>query len=274
MTHQNSRFSDVIFLSDGKGKSVKDLGNYRTGLSSRGIPNWHVLFLVFTLILAYRPQAWSQANLVNYTFSTNNNGSLVLDMNANAVDMTTGTTTLVEGGRTAASSPVVNIGFDFYFMGTKMNQLGVNQAGNVQLGFAVPAPTSFYGSTTNILSPFGVSSAGGLITGMGPASNGKIHSKVIGSFPNRCLVLEFQNMRLSQNSTTTNLSNLSTWQLRLYERTGVVEYVYGNMFVDNLTGLGNFIVGFNTGSVAVQKIIDVSSHTEQVNPPSLTPFSF
>ena len=139
-------------------------------------------------------QLWSQANLVNYTYSTNNNGSLAIDMNANAVDMTSGTTTLLEGGRTAASSPVVNIGFDFYFMGTKMNQLGVNQAGIVQLGFNVPAPTNFYGATVNTLSPFGVSSAGGLNTGMGPASNGKIHSKVIGSFPNRCFVLEFENL--------------------------------------------------------------------------------
>jgi hypothetical protein len=233
-------------------------------------PIWQVILLLGLLLFSSNGYA---QNIANYAFSTNNNGSLASDMNSNVIDMSTGTTMLVFGGQTNASSQLGILPFDFYFMGTKMNQFSVNHSGNIQLGFTVLAPTSFFGATSNMLAPFSVSNSGGNISSIGPATNGKIHYKVFGTYPNRCLVIEFQNMRISQVSTSSNTSNLSTYQARLYEKTGAIEYVYGNMYVDNLLNMGNFAVGI-ASSTTVMKMVTIASHAEVVNPVNIAPYSY
>ena len=49
----------------------------------------------------------------NYTFSTNTTGSLALDANGNAIDMTTGTSQLVAASSDATVSSVTSIGFNY-----------------------------------------------------------------------------------------------------------------------------------------------------------------
>ena len=76
-----------------------------------------VLFLQFLFVGG----AWGQST-ANYAFTTNATGSLALDANGNAVDMTTGTTQLVAAAQDATVSSVTSIGFNYYFMSNLYSQ--------------------------------------------------------------------------------------------------------------------------------------------------------
>src|SRR5690606_4864009 len=49
------------------------------------------------------------------------------------------------------------------------------------------------------------------------------------------LVVEFLNMRINMNSTSAN----GTFQVRLYEQTNVIEFVYGSMSVGSTSTSGS-----------------------------------
>ncbi|MFN4082948.1 MAG: T9SS type A sorting domain-containing protein [Bacteroidia bacterium] len=233
-----------------------------------------VVYCFFTLFSVLSSKGvFGQASILNYAFTTNNNGSLALDANSNAVDMTTGTTELVAPFVNAGSSQIETLPFQFYFMGNRFNQFSVNSYGVIQLGNASIASNTFFGSTSNLIAPFSPSSATGNAASIGTSTTGKIHYKVVGTFPNRCLVIEFLNMRVSQSSSTTSASNLCTYQARLYEGNGMIEFMYGNMFVDNLTNLGTFITGI-ASSTSVFQSVNINTHTASVNPPSIAGVSY
>src|SRR6185436_16521973 len=63
------------------------------------------------------------------------------------------------------------------------------------------------------------------------AGDGKVHFKVIGSAGSRVLVIEWLN-----NQSTFNTGGAAdlTYQVRLYETTGVIEFVYGSMTMSSL----------------------------------------
>ncbi|WP_190277291.1 T9SS type A sorting domain-containing protein [Taibaiella lutea] len=192
--------------------------------------------------------AWAQST-VNYAFSTNLTGSMAVDLNANPIDMSTGTTQLVASGVDAGASAVTNIGFDFFFMGSRYTQFGVQEDGIVQLGGTAPSTNTYTiaggTSTAPRLSPF----CGDMRTG----TNGKIHYKLIGTAPNRVLVIEFQNMTLFYTSAAA--AGTSTFQMRMYESTGKIQYVYGTMSATDVTTAGAGgnrapHIGFYTGSAS------------------------
>ncbi|MFN9583363.1 MAG: hypothetical protein ACK566_11965, partial [Bacteroidota bacterium] len=171
--------------------------------------------LVFATCITH--DVFAQASISNYAFTTGTTGSLAVDANSNVVDMSTGTTDLVGPSIVNGSSEFITLSnFSFSFMGTRYTQFSVNNYGVVQLGSGAIASNAYLPTTSNTLAAFAPSSVGGNSGSMSTSSTGKIHYKVIGAFPNRCLVIEFLNMRLSQASTTTTASNLCTWQVRLY----------------------------------------------------------
>ena len=57
------------------------------------------------LVLLFSGGVWGQST-ANYAFTTNTSASLVADANSNAIDMTTGTTLLVNPGLDATASIV------------------------------------------------------------------------------------------------------------------------------------------------------------------------
>src|SRR5690606_6165371 len=91
-----------------------------------------ILHLLCFLFMAMGSVSWAQSS-ANYAFATGTTGSLVVDMNGNSIDMSTGTTTLVGPGLDANASPLTNIGFDFYLMGNKFAQFSVQDDGLMQL---------------------------------------------------------------------------------------------------------------------------------------------
>ena len=192
----------------------------------------------------------------NYVFSTNTSGSLASDANGNAVDMSTGTTQLIAPGNdTAASASLSSIGFNFYGMGTFFNNFSVNADGAMALGNTIvgtSGTTNGGSATTMFIAPFG----GDQVTNA--ASNGKVHYKVVGTAPNRTLVVEWLNMELNYSSSTGD----GTYQVRLYETTGVVEFVYGSMNIVS-TFFTSPIIGFSNGSTA-GNIASINSSTNTV----------
>lgn len=233
-------------------KLRKEIENYATprpnSISRTAKPSWISLFLI-VMLMAMNHSVWAQSS-ANYTFVTNTTGSLALDMNGNAIDMSAGTQ-LVGPGLDASASAVTNIGFDFHLMGNRFTQFSIQEDGILQLG-ATAAPTNVYtitgGSATSPrLTAFSADMKTGITTG-------KVHYKVVGTAPNRVLVVEFLDMQLFYTGTGT--AGTSTWQIRLYEK-GSIEYVYGAFSVTDVTTSASnrapsvgFYIGTATGSFA------------------------
>jgi hypothetical protein len=197
-------------------------------------------------------------NAANYVFSTAPGSSMFIDRNGGAIDMTSGTHQLIGPNSDDVSSGVIKNtltgtgnaytvsqltdDFAFYFMGQRYTSFSVNSNGLMRLG-DTPIAANLYGigtSTAPLLAPFG----GNLAT----SAVGKVHYKLNGSGTQRALVVEWSNMQLNNASSTAD----GTFQVRLYESTGVVEYVYSFMTLGDGAGLSGYSVGFSTGTSAGQ----------------------
>jgi hypothetical protein len=200
---------------------------------------------VFLLLIVFIPKIANGQSSANYTYSTSATGSLALDANGNSIDMSSGTTQIVGPGLDASTGTgITNIGFTFIFMGNVFTQFSVQEDGILQLGSTL-VPTNTYtingGSLTSPrLSAFNADFRTGTTTG-------KIHYKLIGTAPNRTLIVEFKDMQLFY--TFPGTAGTSTWQMRLYETSGILEYIYGAMSAtDVTTGSRSPSIGFYTGA--------------------------
>ena len=102
---------------------------------------WLVVLALFLSVIIGQ-KGWAQST-ANYAFSTNALGSLALDMNGNAVDMSAGTTTLVANSLDQSASAATNIGFNYPLMGNVYSQFSASSNGIIQLGStAIAAPTA------------------------------------------------------------------------------------------------------------------------------------
>jgi len=133
-------------------------------------------------------------------------------------DMTTGSTSIMGGGADDSATGLVPIGFDFWFDGVRYGQFSASSNGLLQLGTAATT------SGSNALNGAGVKVAA-YWDDQCTAQNGRIQYKVVGSAPNRKLAVEWTNMVQYNSGCTTTPSG--TYQVWLYESTGVVELVYG-----------------------------------------------
>jgi hypothetical protein len=205
----------------------------------------------------------SAQNSSTYTFSTNATSSLALDLNLNVVDMSTGTTQLVAAGLDAAASTVTAVGFPFPFMSGFYTQFAVQEDGVLQLGGAAPGTNVYTISGGTVAAPRLAAFCTDLRTG---TSTGKIHYKLIGSAPQRVLVVEFKEMQLFYTGTGT--AGTSTFQMRLYEN-GTLEYVYGTMSAtDVATANRSPSVGFYLGAATnLFASVTTATHTVSVTSP-------
>ena len=193
-----------------------------------------ISFLMLFLLTHFTSNVNAQS-LGNYTFATTTSGFLE--------DMT-GSTVLLSGNNDDTQVPIFAIGFDFYFMGVKYTHISANSNGQARL-HASSSATSISG--TNV-STFGA----GVVTlapmaGDNEVNNG-MSSKIIGAAPNRKLVLEWNQFY----ANFTNITTSGNMQLTLSETTGVVEYVYGNVFNSSAaaTSRSIFIATSNTITTA------------------------
>ncbi|CAN5523925.1 hypothetical protein BH10BAC5_BH10BAC5_23390 [soil metagenome] len=174
----------------------------------------------------------------NYSFTTNSTSSLN--------DMT-GAAQLLGPGLDDVASASQTIPFYFYMYGFPINEFNVNSNGFLSLGFGGPANMS---GSQNVLGTAGKI----LITALGSdeetqLSTGGVFYKVTGVSPNQVLTVEFRDMTLIYDGGA--LTADATTQIRLYETTGAIEFVYGTVKRNNSTGSGAMNpmwVGFSFGS--------------------------
>ncbi len=165
-------------------------------------------FLLFLIGLMISVWTMGQST-ANYAFSYAFNGSLQ--------DISSGATVLLTGNNDDAAGPVTNIGFTFYFMGTPYTQFSANSNGQIRLGSTqISSSSTAYTASTAILAPMG---------GDNEINNG-MTCKVIGSAPNRILVIEWNQFYVYY----TNITGAGNMQALLYESTGQIQYIYGEIY--------------------------------------------
>lgn len=170
-------------------------------------------------------------------------------------DMSSGTTTLIAPGTDDSNSALANIGFSFYFDGIAFTQYGVNGNGFIRLGVTT-AGNSFTNSiatTTN--SPKMMPFWDDLCVG----SSGKVHAKTTGNAPNRKLIVEFQNMQITRNGGCSGPGS-GTFQLWLFETTGIIQFVYGALSAAPADG--GYSIGLQSG--AASNLASVTTSTGSV----------
>lgn len=189
----------------------------------------------------------------NYAFNTGTSESLSLGGTSNV------SLTLMNQNNDNAVSTVESIGFDFWLMGKMHNQFTVSSNGIIRLGNSTISGSTYQigQASQALIAPF----AGDLATG----TSRKILRTYYGSSPNAICVIDFINMSLDY--TTSPFPNNGSYQVRLYQNTGVIEFVYGSMFRNSSSdNSGSFNIGFSSssgnGNVFSVKSSDLSVKTD------------
>jgi Fibronectin type III domain/Secretion system C-terminal sorting domain len=192
----------------------------------------NVLFLLVALMAIFNVTI-AQTSTANYANVNNATGSL---------QNMTGSTQLFGANIVDATTPnndVYNLGFDFWYLGVRYTTFSANTNGAIQLhGFGVsltPIAASMRGSSAisanvPVIAPF----LGHLKT----SATGKVHYITTGTAPNRKFTMEFLNMGMNRNSSTAD----ATFQVSLYETSGVIQFVYGGMKVGSIVTAADQIV--------------------------------
>ncbi|HJT80421.1 MAG TPA: fibronectin type III domain-containing protein, partial [Chthoniobacterales bacterium] len=140
-------------------------------------------------------------------------------------------------------SSIKDIGFDFWFDGVRYTQFSVNPNGICRLGPSVIDGvfdnSGGFPSTDNApkICPY--------FDDLQVGSNGQVHYKLVGTAPNRKLVIEWLNMQVPR--VGFGVPGAGIFQLWLSETTGRVELVYGGGMVNNPDGNG-YTVGLQSGA--------------------------
>jgi hypothetical protein len=195
----------------------------------------------------------SGQNSTNYTINNFVNGSLSADMNGNTIS-TVSAPDLMANTVTNSITALQPIGFDFFFMGKYYSHFVCTDDGAIALGVASSPTAMLFTNIANdltrtvsfpslsnnapVLAPFWDNIRM-------PNSGPTIRKIVTGTAPNRCLVIEY-NVNINTSSSATNATG--QFQVRLYETTGVIEYVYGSMTIGPASGVVTASIGFSAGS--------------------------
>ncbi|MGE3800498.1 MAG: hypothetical protein AB7H80_05715, partial [Candidatus Kapaibacterium sp.] len=142
-------------------------------------------------------------------------------------DMSTGTTTIIGNAVDDGSSGVQSIGFNFVFAGTTYTQYSVSSNGAMRLGATVVS-TTFTNNLTVTL-PMIASYFEDMHTGVYDA-NGYVKYRLTGTAPNRVMTIEWRARAYSSNLGNEN--EIYNWQVRLYETSNKIEYLYIKMRSD------------------------------------------
>jgi hypothetical protein len=209
-------------------KTMKN--NYKQSIKRLAWLSW--LFLV--LFAWTGPQL--KAQVTGYTFSTD----------LGTYTPITGTSFLVNSDD--ANSASQNIGFTFNLGGANFTTFFVNSNGNIRLG-ALPVDGSNF-VTAAMYTPLSTATNSYAISPFGRdgRSVGGVIVSTQGIAPNRVCVIQYTGFQFVWNATGANCDA----QIRLYETTNVVEFIYNNQAANatdrpvqvglrGTTALGDFI---------------------------------
>jgi len=187
-------------------------------------------------VVAESPSAFAPDLITVTSYPFSSAGGVVLE------DMSSGTTQLVGPSLDDNASTVTNIGFDYWYDGVRQTQFSVNANGLLRLGGTVVST----GFTNSLASTTDAPKIGAYWDDLCTGSNGKVHFKVIGSAPNRKLIVEWQNMQITRGAGCAGTGN-GTFQIWFFETTGLIEFVYGSIQAANAAD-GGYSVGLQSGA--------------------------
>jgi hypothetical protein len=170
-------------------------------------------------------------------------------------DMSSGTTQLLGPGLDDDASALTNIGFDFWYDGVRATQFSVNANGLIRLGGTVIST----GFANNLATTTDAPKIGPYWDDQCTGTNGRVHYKVIGSSPNRKLIIEWQNMQITRGAGCGGAGN-GTYQAWLFESTGVIEFVYGAIQAANAVD-GGYSVGLQSGAATSFASVTTNGNT-------------
>lgn len=191
------------------------------------------------------------AELINagtYAFSAQS--GIALD------DMSTGTTQLIANNAENANSAVVPTGFLFRFDGTDFSTFGVSSNGLLRLGGAVQTSATLNALNSAVNAPKLAPFWDHLCVG----ATGKVHYRTFGIFGFRKLVVEWKNVEVNRTSGGCTGTGNSTFQVWIFEDSGIVQFVYGsNMAAATLNG--GYSVGIQSGAATNFASVSTASST-------------
>lgn len=194
----------------------------------------------------------------NYTYSTNNNGTLATDKNGNAIDVSAAAN-LISNGFTSTLTATTAIGFDFYFMGRLYTHFVGGPDGLVGLGISTSTNSNVISGTlandltnASFVYPPTATASGALLAGfwddLKTSSLGAtFRTTLVGTAPNRCRVIVINTNINSSSSTSADPAD-GVFHIRIYEGTGEVEYVYGKMSIGTGSTTVTSSIGISAGS--------------------------
>lgn len=213
------------------------------------------------IVLVFSTGLLLSQTIADYAFTSATNGSLI--------DMSSGTTDIFSVGayRDDVASSLYNIGFTYNFGTEAYTQFSVNSNGQMQLGSTIINHLSATPSAG--LARIAPISGDNALTAVG-----KVHYKVLGSEPNRILVVEWDQMRIYWGSTSS--PPYSTFQALLYENSKRVDFIYGQMY-NTRTEANNNGIYISTSNVAgsvgcLQTITTTPTWNTTLTSPALTSF--
>ncbi|MBC7888116.1 MAG: T9SS type A sorting domain-containing protein [Ferruginibacter sp.] len=123
-----------------------------------------------------------------------------------------------------ANSTPQNIGFSFFYNGTAFTQFVLNTNGLIKLGATAPADVQIYNALTstetNLIYPLNLDLQGGT------APEYRVFTS--GAAPNRVCTIQFKNVSdyYGLPATAPQFADMD-FQIKLYETTNTIEFVYG-----------------------------------------------
>lgn len=200
----------------------------------------HRIFYIYLVLLSFSFKGFTQNNYTQTNFRTGVTTYSDISASGTAIAMTDN----IAGISTAPQE----IGFSFSFNGTVFTQFMIHADGIMKLGNVAPGAateiaanpslvngavfTNTTASFQNILMPFFTNLIQGSAT---PA----FHVQTSGSAPNRVCTIQWKNLADADNEGTapSQFSNLE-FQVKLYETTNDIEFVYGTFTPSVNTTLG------------------------------------
>jgi hypothetical protein len=158
-----------------------------------------VLFCVFSLTAMFS----AKAQTVNTYGFTSTSGTYT--------PIAVGTTVLA-AGTDDGNSPLTNIGFTFNYGGNNFTQFSVNSNGYIRLGATATTTYTPISAQTNTIA----------FAGRDGRTNQAVIYELAGTAPNRVLTIQFV-----QNLTYINANDVVNAQIKLYETSNLVQFVYG-----------------------------------------------
>ncbi|MBK6985097.1 MAG: T9SS type A sorting domain-containing protein [Bacteroidetes bacterium] len=198
-----------------------------------------LLLSAFTLLASCY---MSTAQVSAYTF-TQSTGAYSAITGGSVIAVATGTNAAGTIDDAVFNLPAASFPFTFTYNGIGYTGCNISSNGFITFGATAPGVTNTTPISGAGLFAGSIAAWGGDLNSMfsaGTASlTGEIRYEVVGSTPNREVVIQYSNWRPSYSTSTTNIYGLN-FQIRLEETTNKVSVVYGsNGYVLGSTNINN-----------------------------------